>query len=284
MDVSSEAILEDARGLLSPRSKHNDALLYEMWKQRSQEQQAMIASWEVEQGRRRRRQARITAAAAAEDNTFLPELKGPSQVKVLRIPRVRECLNIAPRTSSTRRAKAASSSSAAGAPPGGDHVPDLTLARPRFSSSVTSGGETLIDDVCLFTHDLKFVLLISETQPEQAARTPLPVCASTSILMVSLSDGTVVDRLQLQNERLILRTNRAGATWSLLHSTLVLLLPHKQQVHVLHCSSEGTLVHRRTVGRFLHHDDELVLSLFDSQEDLFQCAPAMRLSHMMPQS
>lgn len=282
MDAPSEAILEDARGLLSPRSKHDDALLYEMWKQRSQEQRAMIASWEEEQGRRRRRQARITAAAAAEDNTFLPEPERASQSKVLRIPRLRECLNITPRTPSKRRGLAASSTSAAGAPPRSAHVADLSLARPRFSSSVTSGGETLIDDVCLFTNDLKFVLLISETQPEHAARTPLPVCASTSILMVSLRDGTVVDRLQLQNERLILRTNRAGATWSLLQSTLVLLLPHKQQVHVLHCSSEGTLIHRRTIGRFLQHDDELVLSLFDSQEDLFRCAPAMRLSYIVP--
>lgn len=278
VDVPSESILEDARGLLSPGSRHNDAMLYELWKQRSREQQAMIASWEEEQGRRRRRQARISAAAAAEENSFLPEPAKPSQPTVTRAPRVRECLNMVPPTRPTRTGHPAASPTPA--TPYGVRVPTLSLTHPRFSSSVTSGGETLIDDVCLFTHDLKYVLLISETQPEQAAGTPMAVCASTSILMISLLDGTVVDRVQLQNERLILRTNRAGATWSLLKSTLVVLLPHNQQIHIMHCSSEGALVHRRTIGRFLQHDDELILSTFDSQEDLFQCVfPPPQYSH-----
>lgn len=288
MDVPSEAILEDARGLLSPRSKHNDALLQQMWKQRTQEQQAMIASWEEEQGRRRRRQARM--AAAAEENSFLPEPGASTQPKSLRIPRLRECLYIAPTTppNASKHSASASTSATAHTPASAvtqqNRSADVTLARPRFTSSIASGGETLIDDVCLFTHDRKFVLLISETQPEHHPRAgaPTPPCASTSVLMISLAEGTVVDRIQLHNERLILRTNRAGATWSLRESTLVLLLPHQQQIRVLHCCSEGTLVHLRTIGRFLQHDDEWVLSMFDSQEEMFWCAPLLTYLAMLP--
>lgn len=287
MDVASEAMLEDTRGLLSPRSKDNDDLLYQMWKQRSQEQQAMIASWEEEQERRRRRQARIIAAAAAEANTFLPEPVNATQPKVLRAPRLHECLNIAPPAPSTSPARAATASNStttntrSTALAQGTRSQDVSLTRPRFSSSVTSGGETLVDDVCLFTQDRKFVLLISETQPEHHARAtaPTPPCASTSVLMISLTNGTVVDRIQLQNERLMLRTNRAGATWSLRENTLALLLPHQQQILVLHCSSEGALVHRRAIGRFLQHDDEWVLSMFDSQEELFWYARATCSRH-----
>ena len=88
--------------------------------------------------------------------------------------------------------------------------------------------------------------------------------------------GAVVDRVQFMNERLVLQRNRSCVSWSLRDDTLVVLCPSAQQVHVYHVSGDS-LVHNRTLGAHLRHDDELVVSNLAAKEQRHRCSPPIVL-------
>jgi hypothetical protein len=142
----------------------------------------------------------------------------------------------------------------------------------RVTASVTSGGETLHDDSCLFTPDGQSALVVAESPRVHVATggegdAPVPSC---SVLMVALSDGTVIDSIHLPGELLVRRQRHAGATWSLCGNLLVLLLQRRQEIRVYRCTEHG-FVRTRTHGEHVHADDAWVLEQAAQAEELHRC-------------
>lgn len=247
VEVGDGSIMEEARSVLcTPAQPLDDAQLQQAWDRRGREQQAMIASWN--QSRKRLRQSR--SAALAIPSAPPP----PSQPTVITAPCLRPALRIGGRPSENAPAEII-----------------LLPGSAALVATVTAGHEKLNDSICLFTRNRGHVLLLAESQPQTA--TDEGASASSSIIMVSLRTGAVVDRIQFMNERLVLQRNRSCVSWSLHDSTLVVLCPNSQQVHVYHVSAES-LVHNRTLGAHLRHDDELVLLNLAAQEEQYRCGPA----------
>ena len=235
------SMMEDARSVLcTPAQPLDDAQLQQAWDRRGREQQEMIASWN--QSRKRLRRSRHAAAIATTTTpiTSRPSNTPPtSQPIVVTAPCRRPALQIC------------------GCPAGS--APEEVIILPGSAAlvaTVTAGHEKLNDSICLFTSNRRHVLLLAESRSHSTAG-DAAASTSSSIIMVSLRTGTVADRIEFTNERLVLQRNRSCVSWSLWGNTLVVLCPNSQQVHVYHVS-DNSLVHNRTLGEHLCHDDDLV--------------------------
>jgi hypothetical protein len=227
---------------LAPIASHHRSERFRIaWRKREREQRALIDEWE--RSRRCLRKARKTLATP----TAHPRAVAHSAHACLPPPATTPLLF-------------------AGDTP--DVVGPAAHFTAMFSASVTRGGQTLGDDVCIFTPDGRHVLVIAES-PSTAA-TDEQASKTATVLMVSLRNGTVVDTVHLPGERLLQRSRRAGAAWSLFGDALVLLASRRQEVHVHRCTAQG-FVHMCTLGEHVHEDSGWVLQDADRAEAQHKC-------------
>lgn len=258
------SMIEEARSVLcTPAEPLDDAQLQQVWDRRSREQEAMIASWNESRKRLRRSRHstdRVPTATSLPSVPSLPSILSMSalaptrQPPVITAPSITPILNICGSSSESR--------------------PDeifVETGSAAVVATVTAGHEKVNDTICLFTRDRRHVLLLAESQATSATGEQT-AGASSSVIMVSLQSGQVVDRLQFKNERLVMQRNRSCVTWSLYYSTLVILCPKAQQVHIYQVSRDS-LVHNRTLGLHLRHDDELSLANLASAEQQYRYRP-----------
>jgi De-etiolated protein 1 Det1 len=251
VEEAGASIIEEARRVLClPPLSADDTQLRQLWERRGREQQAMIASWN--QSRKRLRQSRILPISK---NSFVSLREEPPQPKVVTAPCRRPVLKVC----------------SSDAPEG-----VFSPGEPGVVAYVTAGDEKLSDSTCLFTEGCSHVLLLTESQPHPASGDPATStstassCSRTSIVMVCMRSGTVVDRIQFTDERLVLRANRSCVSWSLCGNTLIVLAPRAQRVHIYHVLG-NSLLHNRTLHKHVRHDDELVISNLHAEEEQYRC-------------
>ena len=257
-------------GALSARAE----TLQIAWRKREREQRALIDEWERKRRERRRREGTQNSGRALA-------LSNMARRQMSRDVSLPQALPAAAPTS-------APTAPSPGVPPPSmlpirldDGAEAATLDAhfsPRFTKMVAADGEVLHHDSCLFTPDCKAAILIAEPPPQAppadaTGGDAAPAAVSSTVLMVSLLDGSVVDSIRLEGEQLVRRRRLAApspAAWSMAGDTLVLLAQMRQELQVHRCTPTG-FVHACTHGAHIRADDTWVVDQAQNAELAARC-------------
>jgi hypothetical protein len=228
------------------------------WRQRASLQQELVSEWERERRRRRASAAKCVGTVKGCATQVVP---------------VTGCLQ--PPTPKRQPARL---------PPPSTPPLDLSTCTPalpltaRYTQSVASSGQRLISGACMFTPSEKSMLLATETPAAAgngAGDTDAERVAS-SILLVSLADGAVLDCVRFPGERLLHRQGRATVAWSLHDRLLAVLLRKAQSISLYHIS-DTSFGFIQTIGQYALPDDVCACDEAAQQQAAFLCDPSIML-------
>ncbi|KAJ3120598.1 acid phosphatase det1 [Nowakowskiella sp. JEL0407] len=161
---------------------------------------------------------------------------------------------------------------------------------PMYEVTITSGYAQLSKDFCLFSVNKKFMILASACsstdQMNESRRYPNSLRCITHVddvtfWVIEIATGIICDQRTFKNDYIYL-TNHAGV--HLYKDLFGITSVQNQSIYILKIEETGKLVDVRTIGWYVHEDDEQYLERHADAEAKFIRQQSLSGIHIPPKS